>query len=238
MTVQQIATRTLTHWKVLLLVLGLGLTGSLAASGLGHLFEQIKIRQVVLDGTLNYLDQRALEDQLTRQFSGSYLETVLPQVVSAVEAHPWIADASVRRVWPDTLLVEITEQRPVAIYNDTLYLGVSGDLFEPPAPVDEPLPKLYGALSETMQVYSHYGVFADRLSDIAEVDAVSRGLDLGWQITLANGVRLKLGRTDILGRLARARDVLLRLEPDTLANLRVVDARYGNGVALNVEASE
>ena len=105
MTVQQIATRTLTHWKVLLLVLGLGLTGSLAASGLGHLFEQIKIRQVVLDGTLNYLDQRALEDQLTRQFSGSYLETVLPQVVSAVEAHPWIADASVRRVWPDTLLV-------------------------------------------------------------------------------------------------------------------------------------
>jgi cell division protein FtsQ len=141
-------------------------------------------------------------------------------------------------VWPDTLLVEITEQRPVAIYNDTLYLGVSGDLFEPPAPVDEPLPKLYGALSETMQVYSHYGVFADRLSDIAEVDAVSRGVDLGWQITLANGVRLKLGRTDILGRLARARDVLLRLEPDMLANLRVVDARYGNGVALNVEASE
>jgi cell division protein FtsQ len=238
MTVQQIATRTLTHWKVVLLVFGLGLTGSLAASGLGHLFEQIKIRQVVLDGSLNYLDQPALEAQLTRQFSGSYLETALPQVVSAVEAHPWIADAAVRRVWPDTLLVEITEQRPVAIYNDTLYLGVSGDLFEPPKPVNEPLPRLYGARSETMQVYSHYGVFADRLADIAEVDAVSRGVDLGWQITLDTGVLLKLGRTDILGRLARARDVLLHLDADTRANVRGVDARYGNGVALNMEDPE
>lgn len=236
MTVQQIATRTLTHWKILLLVLGLGLTGSLAASGLGHLLDQIQIRQVILQGDLEYLDQQALERQLTRTFSGSYLETALPRVVSTVEAHPWIAAASVRRVWPDTLIVDIVEQRPVAIYNDTLYLGLSGDLFEPPTPVNAPLPRLYGALSETMQVYSHYGVFADRLSDIAEVVAVSRGIDLGWQIRLENGIEIKLGRTDILGRLARARDVLTRLDTQQIADLTALDARYGNGVALNWES--
>ena len=232
MTMKQIANRTLTHWKIVLLLVGLGVTGSIAASGLSHLLKDVQIRQVQLQGELRYLDADQLMRDLSLRFNGNYLDTTLGQVISEVESHPWIAAASARRVWPDTLLVEITEQRPVAIYNDTQYLGLSGDLFEPPASVSEPLPKLYGALSETMQVYSHYGVFSDRLADFSQVVSVSRGHDLGWQIQLENGIRLQLGRTDILGRLARARDVLTHLDLERLAALEEVDARYDNGVAL------
>ena len=66
----------------------------------------------------------------------------------------------------------------------------------------------------------------------SQVVSVSRGHDLGWQIQLENGIRLQLGRTDILGRLARARDVLTHLDLERLAALEEVDARYDNGVAL------
>lgn len=238
MTMQQIANRTLTHWKVLMLLIGLGVTGSIAASGLSHLLQDVQIRQVQLQGDLRYLDADSLTRDLSIRFSGNYLDTTLGQVISEVESHPWIASASARRVWPDTLLIEITEQRPVAIYNDTQYLGLSGDLFEPPKPVNEPLPRLYGALSETMQVYSHYGVFSDRLSDFSTIISVSRGHDMGWQITLENGINVQLGRDDILGRLSRARDVLNRLEDEKLAKLQKIDARYDNGVALAWRAVE
>jgi cell division protein FtsQ len=235
---QQIANRTLTHWKVLMLLIGLGVTGSIAASGLSHLLQDVQIRQVQLQGDLRYLDAESLTRDLSIRFNGNYLETTLGQVISEVESHPWIAAASARRVWPDTLLIEITEQRPVAIYNDTQYLGLSGDLFEPPKPVNEPLPRLYGALSETMQVYSHYGVFSDRLSDFSKVISVSRGHDMGWQITLENGINVQLGRNDILGRLSRARDVLDRLDGEKLAKLQEIDARYDNGIALAWRAAE
>lgn len=238
MTMQQIANRTLTHWKVFMLLIGLGVTGSIAASGLSHLLQDVQIRQVQLQGDLRYLDAESLTRDLSIRFNGNYLETTLGQVISEVESHPWIAAASARRVWPDTLLIEITEQRPVAIYNDTQYLGLSGDLFEPPKPVNEPLPRLYGALSETMQVYSHYGVFSDRLSDFSKVISVSRGHDMGWQITLENGINVQLGRDDILGRLSRARDVLDRLDGGKLAKLQEIDARYDNGVALAWRAAE
>jgi cell division protein FtsQ len=235
---KQIANRTLTHWKVLMLLIGLGVTGSIAASGLSHLLQDVHIRQVQLQGDLRYLDAESLTRDLSIRFNGNYLETTLGQVISEVESHPWIAAASARRVWPDTLLIEITEQRPVAIYNDIQYLGLSGDLFEPPKPVNEPLPRLYGALSETMQVYSHYGVFSDRLSDFSKVISVSRGHDMGWQITLENGINVQLGRDDILGRLSRARDVLDRLDGEKLAKLQEIDARYDNGVALAWRAAE
>jgi cell division septal protein FtsQ len=75
-------------------------------------------------------------------------------------------------------------------------------------------------------------VFSDRLSDFSDVASVSRGHDLGWQIALHNGISLQLGRVDILGRLARARDVLNNLGGDKLAKLQEIDARYDNGVAL------
>ena len=238
MTMKQIANRTLTHWKVLMLLIGLGVTGSIAASGLSHLLQDVQIRQVQLQGDLRYLDAESLTRNLSIRFNGNYLETTLGQVISEVESHPWIAAASARRVWPDTLLIEITEQRPVAIYNDTQYLGLSGDLFEPPKPVNHSLPRLYGALSETMQVYSHYGVFSDRLSDFSKVISVSRGHDMGWQITLENGINVQLGRDDILGRLSRARDVLNRLDGEKLAKLQEIDARYDNGVALAWRAAE
>ncbi len=238
MTMKQIANRTLTHWKVLMLLIGLGVTGSIAASGLSHLLQDVQIRQVQLQGDLRYLDAESLTRDLRIRFNGNYLDTTLDQVISEVESHPWIAAAAARRVWPDTLLIEITEQRPVAIYNDTQYLGLSGDLFEPPKPVNEPLPRLYGALSETMQVYSHYGVFSDRLSDFSKVISVSRGHDMGWQITLENGINVQLGRDDILGRLSRARDVLNRLDGEKLAKLQEIDARYDNGVALAWRAAE
>jgi len=238
MTMKQIANRTLTHWKVLMLLIGLGVTGSIAASGLSHLLQDVQIRQVQLQGDLRYLDAETLTRDLSIRFNGNYLETTLGQVISDVESHPWIAAASARRVWPDTLLIEITEQRPVAIYNDTQYLGLSGDLFESPKPVNDPLPRLYGALSETMQVYSHYGVFSDRLSDFSKVISVSRGHDMGWQITLENGINVQLGRDDILGRLSRARDVLNRLDGEKLAKLQEIDARYDNGVALAWRVAE
>ena len=232
MTAKQIASRTLTHWKVLIVLIGLGITGSIAASGLSHLLKDIQIKQVQLLGDLRYLDAENLAKDLRIKFNNNYLDTTLTEVVSEVESHPWISAASARRIWPDTLLIEIVEQRPVAVYNDTQYLGLSGDLFEPPALVDEPMPRLYGALSETTQVYSHYSVFSDRLADFAKVTSVSRGHDLGWEIELEQGFTLKLGRVDVLGRLARARDILIRLDMDRLRKLREVDARYDNGIAL------
>ena len=232
MTAKQIASRTLTHWKVLIVLIGLGITGSIAASGLSHLLKDIQIKQVQLLGDLRYVDAENLAKDLRIKFNNNYLDTTLVEVVSEVESHPWISAASARRIWPDTLLIEIVEQRPVAVYNDTQYLGLSGDLFEPPALVDEPMPRLYGALSETTQVYSHYSVFSDRLADFAEVTSVSRGHDLGWEIELEQGFTLKLGRVDVLGRLARARDILIRLEKDRLRKIQEVDARYDNGIAL------
>ena len=64
MTAKQIANRTLTHWKVLIVLIGIGITGSIAASGLSHLLKDIQIKQVQLLGDLRYLDAENLAKDL------------------------------------------------------------------------------------------------------------------------------------------------------------------------------
>ena len=229
----KIVSYIISRWKLGLVVIGLGLTGSIAVGGLTHLLEKIQITHVKIQGDFRYIDAITFESDLTRRFSGNYLDTGLASIVSEVETHPWVSKATVRRIWPDTLLIDVLEQRPVAIYNDKLYLGLSGDLFEPPETVTESLPRLYGLISETMDVHSHFRVFSDRLIDISKVLSVSRGSDLGWAVTLESGIQLQMGRSDILGRLGRARAVLTKLHDEQIAVLAKVDARYSNGVALS-----
>lgn len=224
--------RLLAHWRVVLLCVGLGLAGSLAANSLSQRMDQVELRTVRIEGRLQYLDAKALEESLSTQFAGRFLDMALSEVMAAVTSHPWIADATVRRVWPDTLVIEVIEQQPVAIYNDTLYLGTTGDLFAPPNLVSQPLPALYGNLNETRQVFSHYRAFTDRLADVSPVAAVARGGDLGWDVLLENGVRLKLGRENLLGRLSRASEVLETLTADEQARVQTLDARYSDGVSI------
>ena len=45
MTMRQITDRTLMHWKILMLLVGLGITGSIAANGLSHLLQDVQIRK-------------------------------------------------------------------------------------------------------------------------------------------------------------------------------------------------
>ena len=50
MTAKQFTSQTLMHWRVLIILFGLGVTGSIAASGLSHLLKDIQIGQVKLMG--------------------------------------------------------------------------------------------------------------------------------------------------------------------------------------------
>ena len=81
MTMRQITDRTLMHWKILMLLVGLGITGSIAANGLNHLLQDVQIRQIQLRGDLRYLDADSLVHGLSVRFSGNYLDATLEEVI-------------------------------------------------------------------------------------------------------------------------------------------------------------
>lgn len=60
------------------------------------------------------------------------LSVDLEETAKRIERHPWISHASLRRVFPDTLEVEVTERAPVAILpmGELYYVDKEGTIFK------------------------------------------------------------------------------------------------------------
>ncbi len=150
-----------------------------------------------------------------------------------VVALPWVKSASLRRVYPGELHVQITERTPWLRLNADQLVDVEG---EPYAPANvaafAQLPQLRTTAIQLPRAIEEYRTGNDALHGlglrIAELELNGRG---ALTLVLDNGVQLLFGRDDWDGRRQR----LLQLYPELVADgvvPRYVDLRYDTGFAV------
>jgi cell division protein FtsQ len=131
------------------------------------------------------------------------------EVAARVEESPWVVSAVVRRKLPDTVRVDVTERRPLAIVKmkDLYVMDTSGEVFKKLGPEDRlDLPLLTGLDKEALKnkegcVRSLQRLFASlegssglNLENVSEIhyDPV-----YGFSLyTLDEGLRVELGSTE------------------------------------------
>ena len=145
------------------------------------------------------------------------LSTDPAKVKQSLESHPWIQQADVRRVFPDTLVVEIKEREPVAVLRAgrrELLLGQDGAVIaEAGAGAFEGFPILTGI--DYAQMISRNAETTERvLSGIAlasllnEVGANRTEIDLhtpGDMVAYYDGLRIRFGEGAFENKLERYR---------------------------------
>ena len=165
---------------------------------------------------------------------GGFFTVDVEEVRRAAESLPWVASASVRRVWPDGLRLHVVEQRAAARWGEAGLLNMNGQLFEPAADtIPQHLPRLDGPEELRRRVMEHYVAITAALAPIGRrVDALSIDDRRAWRLTLDDGVELQLGRDDTLDRVQRFVRVYPQLFAVREAELKTVDMRYSNGFAV------
>ena len=146
----------------------------------------------------------------------------------------WVASASLRREWPDTLRVTVEPEVPVARWRDEALLSNRGRIIAPlwdNAPGT--LPSLSGPEGSAPQLMATYLRVAEMLQGhqltVARVEESAAG-DI--EVTLQGGVRLRLGTDAQVARLRRVDAVLSAALAAQLDRVDSIDARYDNGVAV------
>jgi cell division protein FtsQ len=154
----------------------------------------------------------------------------LPAVRDAARRLPWVRDAAVRRRYPDAVEVSLEVHQPLARWNDAALLSTRGEVFT--AAYDAPLPRFRGADAAGPLMARQYptmvAAVAPLESAIAELRLSARG---AWQLKLATGLELELGRGEVEPRLAR----FVEAWPQLVARgveTQHADLRYPNGFAL------
>jgi cell division protein FtsQ len=220
---------------------------ALIASGVWWLSQRpmFTLRTVTVDSMygmeLKHVNKLTLRAGLVGRIQGNFFTTNLEQVRTAFESVPWVRRATVRREWPDQLIVEIEEHEALGTWGeDGRLLSVKGDVFTAnlaEADEEHALPELEGPEGSEKEVLARFGELRAWFAPLRLApEKLSLSGRYAWTVKLDNGMSVALGREQDrttlktrVDRLVKIYPQLARLLPD---GINSVDMRYPNGLAL------
>ncbi len=194
--------------------------------------QKLPIQKIVFTGELNILDAVTLERNIRAQFQQSFFLLDVNQVHEALMDDPWVYRVSIRKRWPNALLIHIIEQHPVAFWNEKAFINKYGETFVGEVTKNNPLPRLYGPAGSEKTALDGYQAMQTLLTasqqNIVDLYLSER---FSWQVRLNNNVLLKLGRQEYVDRLQRFIDYYPFISARDKA-VSYIDLRYDTGMAV------
>jgi len=196
------------------------------------------VRRVLLEGAFQRVSPPQIENAVSEAAQGGLASIDLVRIRLRVEAIDWVDNAVVTRVWPDAIKVVVNEQVAAARWNDTGLLNARGELFLRNARYVPPeLPLLEGPDGSEGAVAQLYIDAQGRLLEaglrLTGVRLDERG---AWEIELANGLVVRLGRQAVTDRLDRFIRLASPMVAKRVAEISYVDMRYTNGFSVGWNA--
>jgi cell division protein FtsQ len=208
------------------------------------------VRQVDIQSAgapLRHVQEADLREALRSGLAGTTLTAALGGVREKIDAHPWVRQVTIRRIWPNRLLIQIEEHQPIASWGDGRFFNRQGELFvgETNGVMDDAadhyqclLPELEGPVGSQARVLER----AMQASVLLEanghrLNAMALGSQYAWQLRINNGLVVEIGRdaigTDWQVRLQQMAESLSWLNAQVRSEGRLarIDLRYANGYA-------
>lgn len=199
------------------------------------------LRKAIVVGDIEHVNGAQLSRALAGRAIGNFFGAELEMVRGVVEELPWVRRASVRRQWPDILVINVEEHRLLARWSERELVNTRGELFI--AETALALPRLAGPPSSEGEVTERFYRYRELLKPLA-VDLVGVSLSprYAWTLKLANGLTIELGRDYGKDNLEERLTRFVRAYPETVGQLarrlNHVDLRYANGFTLRVPEIE
>ncbi len=192
------------------------------------------VKIVKINGANKVDQQQDIKQALLPMVTEGFLAVNVNAIKQRLLTLPWIAQAEVKRIWPDTLIIGIKQQVAVARWNDQQFVNQDGKVFSAITNEDA---------SQLPQLFGPDGLSPIALERLQQFDQILKPLGLSvltmkltarraWNIKLNNGMILYLGRVNIVARLQKFENVYPRVFANHEQQVDYVDLRYTNGFAV------
>lgn len=208
----------------------------------------LPIKTLVVSAPAAHVSSAQLEQVVRTTIKGGFLTVNLAEAQHAFEQLPWVRRASLRRQWPDRLVLTLEGQRAVAQWTpldgEMRLVNDLGEVFAIDAPIRVALPVFAGPEGTSAEMLVRYGEFAAHLAEVhQDLVGVKLSSREAWQLTLDDGVVIELGREQAKASLAERVTRFVTYYPRVKNELQaersveVVDMRYPNGFAMKARKS-
>ena len=193
----------------------------------------LPINTVQIEGEFRYLKRDDLQRTAMPHVTGGFFSLNLQQVRAALLVLPWVEDAAVRRQWPDGLQIKVMEKQPAAWWGDGRLVSSRGVLFDPGKIGALALPKLDGPEGLEKNLLQELGNMQTELASTGQqIQMIRVDARRSWTLMMASGLELRLGREDEHLRLQRFVEVFGEFFQPRLEQIKHIDMRYTNGLAV------
>lgn len=192
----------------------------------------LPIRVITIEGDIRSLSRALLQEQVASHLTGGILSQDLEYLREQVVALPWVEGAALRRVWPDRLILDVSEHQPVARWGADGLVTAEGVIFYPQdRRVPAGLPRLSGPEEQAAAVVERLAQWQARLADHGLlIDALGCDRRGDWTLELLGGPVLRFGTEQLEQRFARLLATFAKIE--AVAAPERIDLRYSNGLAV------
>lgn len=205
------------------------------------LFNQFKknpyfnIKEVKIVGATHMSHEEIKQSLLPLVNKGFFIVDV-SLIKERLKQFSWVSEASVRRVWPNQIHIQIQEKRPLAYWNHSQLLTTAGEIVTPmptKALLLSELPHFIGPQGEQMQILNYYarinGILAPLHFKITQLELTP---SRSWQLTFNNGIKLNVGEKESLTRISHFVKVYPKIVGARAKEVDSIDLRYPNGLAV------
>lgn len=196
---------------------------------------QVPLSEIMVEGDLYHISTTEIRNAVNGLGPlKSFMSQEVDHIQQAISQLPWVAHVSVRKQWPRTIKINITEHIPAAIWNGEKLLSQDAVIFDA-GPSEAKFRKLVSlsgpegseqellqALPELREILKTTGL------DIAELILSER---LSWRIITSNNIRIELGLESKTERLERFVKLFNEIKASGQA-IDYIDLRYDVGLAV------
>ncbi|MGL4768531.1 MAG: cell division protein FtsQ/DivIB [Formosimonas sp.] len=228
----QVVSRWMTRVAVLMLLV----------AGGGWLLQRpyFAIHQFRFVGDVQQLSAKQLHDLVEKNLSsglaGGFFSMELRDVQSSLDEITWIKNASIRRVWPHEIEVNVEAYQPIAQWGGR-YLSAEGQLFDSAlsSEAQSRLLRATGPDAAAELVAKQIPILMGWFRPLGTLQSVTLSERYSWRVKLSNGLEVELGREDTPTALEERVTRLVSSSSfikDNMGESGYVDLRYPNGFAM------
>ncbi len=192
------------------------------------------LKSVAVEGRFQYFPKERAMELIAAEIDGDFLQLQLEDLKAVLQADPWVENVYLSRRWPDTLVVKVAEQQPIARWDANGFLNQRGEIIRVKE-VDKllGLPWLQGNEINAREIMQQYQDLSTLLRARGlEISILSCDNKKSWRITLKNDVEIAIGRDQVMEKMRRFVTVYDNFLNGVWADVKSIDVRYTNGVSV------
>lgn len=193
----------------------------------------VAVENVKIKGILVYQSQQDVSDIINNFTDKGFVNVNLQELHDDLLALPWVASVRIKRELPNGLLIELSEQKAIAQWNDHALINEYGDVFNPEENVKiEGLIRFYG--EEHTEILALYQQVKKMLpADQQPIQSLQMNAMQVVDVVLANGAQLVLKLDALPEQLNRWNIIVDKAETLRMKRIKKVDLRYDSGAAVS-----